>query len=111
MNGHAGGPGESGVAQVILHCWRDGSLGIARELPPGAIELVRGGQAMLQGVLLLARDAAQPKGVDRLPGMSMELDDDAARRVLETQMLRLEGLVGGGVSFNRQLDARFPGQG
>ena len=103
--------GERGVDHMVLYCWCDGSLAIARELPPGAMEIARGGGASLRGVLLLARDAAQPKGIDQLPGATAGIDEASMREILRAQIHRLERLAGSSVSFNTQLDTQFLGQG
>lgn len=59
---------------MVLFCKRNGQLGIARGVPVGAIEFARGGGALLRCVLIMARDAGQPRGVDQLPGMAAGLD-------------------------------------
>lgn len=100
---------QSGAAEMVLFCKRNGQLGIARSVPTGAIEFARGGGALLKCVLIMARDAAQPRGTDQLPGMTAGLDHIAAHEVMRSQMRRLERLVGDGVTFNTQLDMRFIG--
>lgn len=97
---------------MILYCWRDGAIGVARRLPDGAIELARGGEAAIHALL---RELPQPeeKGASRrlLPDVARERDDMRAGALLLHWIARLSATTGGRhATFNRTLDPRFVGQ-
>lgn len=97
------------VGGMIMYCWRDGHLAIGDDLPDGAIELARGGRAALRGVLLLARDASRPRGVDRLGGITERMPEADAIDAVRGHLHRLKRLAGPVVAFNDTLDLRFVG--
>lgn len=95
---------------MILICWRDGAIDIARELPPGAVELVRGGQDMLLVWMQELREGLAQGDVLRMAGVSEAADDGIARDLLRRWMREQSRHPRAAyLRFNFALDANFVG--
>ncbi|MCR6664203.1 MAG: hypothetical protein NVV60_13895 [Luteimonas sp.] len=97
-------------SDMILYCWRDGSVGAARKLPAGAIELARGGKSAVNAMLLDIEGVAGQDGLPQWPGLAAEADEHAVCGVLRGWMRQwARKPTGAHLTFNHALDLRFVG--
>lgn len=94
---------------MILICWRNGEIEMCRELPPGAIEVARGGQDTLRAWMQDLRRGQDQDEPLRVAGMA-DADDQGARALLRAWMqAQATHPRAAYVRFNFALDARFVG--
>lgn len=94
---------------MVIYCWRDGTLGLAKEVPAGAMEFARGGRDALADVLRRVSGDGAEGGHATLAGMGMDLDEGAA---LDVMRRHARDLAGSGIRArtNADADLRFVGQ-